>query len=79
MKGLGIRLQEVMQMLRGVFFSGWMAIAWGQTAAPTFEVASIKPHPGRVTVEGLSISGTLVGETAVDLMDLVVDAYNGAL
>jgi len=63
-------------MLRGVFFSGWMAIACGQTAAPTFEVASIKPHPGPVTVEGLSISGTLVGETAVDLMDLVVDAYN---
>lgn len=41
-----------------------------------FDVASIKAHPGPVTVSGLSISGTRVGETAVDLMDLVIDAYN---
>ncbi len=41
-----------------------------------FEVASIRPHKGPVAVSGLGISGPRVGEIAVDLMDLVTDAYN---
>jgi uncharacterized protein (TIGR03435 family) len=40
-----------------------------------FEVASIKPHQGPVTVYGLGISGQTVVETAATLAFLVKDAY----
>jgi uncharacterized protein (TIGR03435 family) len=55
-------------------FSSICGAAFAQRAE--FEVASIRLHQGEVTVSGLSISGTRVAETAVNLMDLVIDAYN---
>jgi uncharacterized protein (TIGR03435 family) len=49
----------------------WIALA----RQPEFEVASIKPHQGSVTVYGLGISGQTVVETAATLTYLVKDAY----
>jgi uncharacterized protein (TIGR03435 family) len=51
-----------------------LAVAFAQPI--DFEVALIRPHQGAVTISGLSISGMQVRETAVDLMDLIVDAYS---
>jgi uncharacterized protein (TIGR03435 family) len=45
------------------------------TTSPTFEVASIKPHPEPITVSGSSTSGTRATWTAVTLIDLVSSAY----
>jgi uncharacterized protein (TIGR03435 family) len=39
-------------MLRAVFLSGVLAIAYGQGPAPAFEVASIKPSPDRADWSG---------------------------
>jgi uncharacterized protein (TIGR03435 family) len=55
-------------------------VVWASTAAfaqrAEFEVASIKPHQGPITVSGLGISGPRIVETAVNLLDLVTEAYN---
>jgi uncharacterized protein (TIGR03435 family) len=49
----------------------WIALA----QRPEFEVASIKPHAGPVTVYGLGITGARVDEVAATLAYLVKDAY----
>ena len=42
---------------------------------PEFEVASIRPHQGMITVVGLDISGSRVTVSASTLSDLITDAY----
>lgn len=71
-----IRGKSVIVGLTGLAFLASHATRGQVPATLEFEVASVKPHPGPVTISGLSISGTRVGETAVNLLDLVTDAYN---
>lgn len=46
-----------------------------QPTSPTFEVASIKPHPEPITSSGSSTSGSRTTWTAATLMTLVSNAY----
>lgn len=43
--------------------------------APRFEVASIRPHPGVVTVSSNNINGATYRGVAITLIDVVEDAY----
>jgi uncharacterized protein (TIGR03435 family) len=54
-------------------FFGLQAIAASQ---PSFEVASIRPHPGEITfASGPSIHGARITGTAITLLDLITEAY----
>jgi len=53
-----------------------IAIALHAQAPPTFEVASIKPHPEPINVSRSNTSGTYATWTAETLIDLVVEAYD---
>jgi uncharacterized protein (TIGR03435 family) len=45
------------------------------TAQAEFEVASIRPHPGAVTVSSNNITGATYRGVAITLIDLATDAY----
>lgn len=61
-------------VIGGAVAPRWIAFAQ-QPARLEFEVASIKPHGGTVTVSGLFIRGSRVTEKAMPLLELVTDAY----
>ncbi|HEY6343329.1 MAG TPA: M56 family metallopeptidase [Bryobacteraceae bacterium] len=80
----GANTRDCGRVLGGCFAAGLVALAIAFGSTPRwiafaqrveFEVASIKPHQGPVTVYGLGISGTTVGELAATLAYLVKDAY----
>jgi uncharacterized protein (TIGR03435 family) len=55
-----------------------MAVAGVAAAQETasFEVASIKFHPGPITMSGGGIHGTTLSDTALTLLNLIEDAYD---
>jgi uncharacterized protein (TIGR03435 family) len=44
-------------------------------AQASFEVTSIKPHPGAVTMSGGAFRGPTLTLTAISLLNLITDAY----
>jgi uncharacterized protein (TIGR03435 family) len=62
-----------MKRIFGLLLVGAGLAAAQETAS--FEVASIKFHPGLVTMSGGGVRGSTLSDTAVTLHDLIEDAY----
>ena len=63
-------------MLRAVFFSGWMVIAYGQNTAPAFEVATVKPNTsGSTSMKFPFPSGGRFTATNTTIKTLIAFAY----
>jgi uncharacterized protein (TIGR03435 family) len=68
--GLGeIAVKGIFGLLLAV--AGWAAAQ--ETAS--FEVASIKFHPGLITMSGGGVKGATLSDTALTLLNLIEDAY----